>query len=236
MPQQQPAGAGRSAARRRRRSPSSRASRLPPPAPGNAAMTPPAHAARRPRRSGWPPQSTGLVATGLGKRYRKRPVVRNVSISLQARRGGRAARPERRRQDHDLLHDHRPGAARRGHRSPWTATTSPPCRCTAAPASASATCRRRPRSSAACRVEDNIRAALEVVEPMRDRREQMLDALLAEFGIAPSAPRPRAGAVGRRAAALRDRPRAGDPALPTSCSTSRWPASTRSPSARSATW
>ena len=33
-------------------------------------------------------------------------------------------------------------------------------------------------------VEDNIRAALEVVEPVRDRREQMLDALLAEFGIA----------------------------------------------------
>src|SRR3712207_9125788 len=33
-------------------------------------------------------------------------------------------------------------------------------------------------------VEDNIRAALEVVEPIRVRREQMLDALLAEFGIA----------------------------------------------------
>ena len=33
-------------------------------------------------------------------------------------------------------------------------------------------------------VEDNIRAALEVVEPVRDRREQMLDSLLAEFGIA----------------------------------------------------
>ena len=32
-------------------------------------------------------------------------------------------------------------------------------------------------------VEDNIRAALEVVEPQRDRREEMLDALLAEFGI-----------------------------------------------------
>ena len=28
-------------------------------------------------------QNTGLVATGLGKRYRKRPVVRNVSISLK---------------------------------------------------------------------------------------------------------------------------------------------------------
>jgi lipopolysaccharide export system ATP-binding protein len=32
-------------------------------------------------------------------------------------------------------------------------------------------------------VEDNILAALEVVEPKRDRREQMLEELLAEFGI-----------------------------------------------------
>lgn len=32
-------------------------------------------------------------------------------------------------------------------------------------------------------VEDNIRAALEVVEPIRDLREHMLDNLLAEFGI-----------------------------------------------------
>ena len=32
-------------------------------------------------------------------------------------------------------------------------------------------------------VEDNIRAALEVVEPIRERREEMLDNLLAEFGI-----------------------------------------------------
>ena len=33
-------------------------------------------------------------------------------------------------------------------------------------------------------MEDNIRAALEVVEPIRTRREEMLDALLTEFGIA----------------------------------------------------
>jgi lipopolysaccharide export system ATP-binding protein len=33
-------------------------------------------------------------------------------------------------------------------------------------------------------VEQNIMAALEVVEPSRDKRDQMLDALLAEFGIA----------------------------------------------------
>ncbi|MCZ6522811.1 MAG: LPS export ABC transporter ATP-binding protein [Alphaproteobacteria bacterium] len=32
-------------------------------------------------------------------------------------------------------------------------------------------------------VENNIRAALEVVEPIRDRREAMLDSLLAEFSI-----------------------------------------------------
>jgi lipopolysaccharide export system ATP-binding protein len=32
-------------------------------------------------------------------------------------------------------------------------------------------------------VENNIRAALEVAEPIRDKRETMLDALLAEFSI-----------------------------------------------------
>ena len=32
-------------------------------------------------------------------------------------------------------------------------------------------------------VENNVRAALEVVEPIRDRREAMLDSLLAEFSI-----------------------------------------------------
>ena len=67
------------------------------------------------------------------------------------RRGGRAARAERRRQDHLLLHDRRPGPGRRGLDPPRRAATSPTCRSTAARAWASPTCRRKTRCSAASR-------------------------------------------------------------------------------------
>ena len=61
-------------------------------------------------------------------------------------------------------------------------------------------------------VEDNIRAVLEIVEPDRARREDDLDALLEEFHIAHLRKSPVDRALRRRAAALRDRPRAGQPA------------------------
>ena len=125
----------------------------------------------------------GLVASGLGKRYRKRPVVRNVSISL--RRGeavgllgpngaGKTTtfymitglvRPDEGRvtlDGNDVTHLPMYRRARLGVGY-------------------------LPQEASIFRglsVEDNIRAALEVVEPIRVRREQMLDALLAEFGIA----------------------------------------------------
>jgi lipopolysaccharide export system ATP-binding protein len=125
----------------------------------------------------------GLVASGLGKRYRKRPVVRNVSISL--RRGeavgllgpngaGKTTtfymitglvRPDEGRvtlDGNDVTHLPMYRRARLGLGY-------------------------LPQEASIFRglsVEDNIRAALEVVEPIRVRREQMLDALLAEFGIA----------------------------------------------------
>ena len=67
------------------------------------------------------------------------------------RRGRRPARPQRRRQDHHLLLRRRPAAARRRQRARSTAPTSPASRCTAAPASASATCRRSRRCSASSR-------------------------------------------------------------------------------------
>jgi ABC-type branched-subunit amino acid transport system ATPase component len=52
-------------------------------------------------------------------------VTRGDRLVLHARRGGRPARAERRRQDHLLLHDHRPGAARHDRgTSRSTATTS----------------------------------------------------------------------------------------------------------------
>ena len=57
-------------------------------------------------------------------------------------------------------------------------------------------------------VEDNIRAVLEVTEPNRRAREAMLQSLLEEFSIIRAAHAPGDGAVGRRAAPRRDRPRA----------------------------
>jgi len=124
----------------------------------------------------------GLVATGLGKRFKKRPVVRNVSLSLKR---GEAV---------GLLGPNGAGktttfymivgliAPDSGHISLDGAEISglPMYR------------RARlgigylPQEASVFRglnVEQNIMAALDVVEPDRDRREGILTALLAEFGI-----------------------------------------------------
>lgn len=124
----------------------------------------------------------GLVARGLGKRYKKRPVVRSVSLDL--RRGeavgllgpngaGKTTtfymltglvRPDEGQvflDGHDvtLLPMYRRARLGLGY---------------------------LPQEASIFRglsVEDNVRAALEIVEPQRARREQMLDGLLTEFGI-----------------------------------------------------
>ncbi|MGK7863283.1 LPS export ABC transporter ATP-binding protein [Falsiroseomonas sp. E2-1-a4] len=128
-------------------------------------------------------QNTGLVATGLGKRYKKRPVVRNVSLTL--RRGeavgllgpNGAGKTTTFYMITGLVQPDEGTVTMDGH----DVTHLPMYR------------RARlglgylPQEASIFRglsVEDNIRAALEVVEPVRDRREQMLDSLLAEFGIA----------------------------------------------------
>ena len=128
-------------------------------------------------------QNTGLVATGLGKRYRKRPVVRNVSISLKRGEAVGLLGPNGAGKTTTfymitgLVQPDEGTVMMDGH----DVTFLPMYR------------RARlglgylPQEASIFRglsVEDNIRAALEVVEPIRDRREQMLDALLAEFGIA----------------------------------------------------
>jgi lipopolysaccharide export system ATP-binding protein len=125
----------------------------------------------------------GLVATGLGKRYRKRPVVRNVSINLKRGEAVGLLGPNGAGKTTTfymitgLVQPDEGKVVMDGH----DVTTLPMYR------------RARlglgylPQEASIFRglsVEDNIRAALEVVEPVRDRREQMLDALLAEFGIA----------------------------------------------------
>ncbi|MFT8242609.1 LPS export ABC transporter ATP-binding protein [Roseomonas sp. BN140053] len=127
--------------------------------------------------------SGGLVAKGLGKRFKKRSVVKNVSISL--RRGeavgllgpNGAGKTTTFYMMTGLVRPDEGQVFLDGH----DVTMLPMYR------------RARlglgylPQEASIFRglsVENNIRAALEVVEPQRERREQMLDGLLAEFGIA----------------------------------------------------
>ena len=167
----------------------------------------------RPRRDGDGRQAprTAILPPRRGKELRRPQGGQGREPLRAARRGGRPARAERRRQDHGVLHDHRPDQGRpRPHRA------------------------RRPRRHAlpmyqrarlgigylpqeasifrGLNVEDNIRSVLEVVEPDRRRREADLNALLEEFEIARLRKTPIDRAVGRRASPRRDRARAGDAA------------------------
>jgi len=125
----------------------------------------------------------GLVAIGLGKRYKKRPVVRGVSLTL--RRGEAVG----------LLGPN--GAGKTTTFYMMTGLVTPDAGqvmldghdVTRLPMYRRARLGLGylPQEASIFRglsVEDNITAALEVVEPDRDRRAEMLDALLAEFGIA----------------------------------------------------
>ncbi|MBM3587673.1 MAG: LPS export ABC transporter ATP-binding protein [Alphaproteobacteria bacterium] len=125
----------------------------------------------------------GLYATGLGKRYKKRPVVRNVSLSLQRGEAVGLLGPNGAGKTTTfymitgLVQPDEGRVMMDGH----DVTMLPMYR------------RARlglgylPQEASIFRgltVEQNIRAALEAVEPEADRRAAMLDELLAEFGIA----------------------------------------------------
>ncbi|HUC17268.1 MAG TPA: LPS export ABC transporter ATP-binding protein [Acetobacteraceae bacterium] len=124
----------------------------------------------------------GLVAQGLGKRFRRRPVVRNVNIRLTR---GEAV---------GLLG---PNGAGKTTTFYMIVGLVPPDTGTITLDGADITTlpmyrRARlgigylPQEASIFRglnVEQNIRAVLEVSEPYADRREQMLEALLSEFGI-----------------------------------------------------
>ena len=126
--------------------------------------------------------AVGLAATGVGKTYKKRPVVRNVSLSL--RRGeavgllgpNGAGKTTTFYMIVGLVQPDTGTISLDGH----DITTLPMYR------------RARlgigylPQEASVFRglnVEQNVMAALEVVEPERDRRVHMLEELLAEFGI-----------------------------------------------------
>ena len=129
------------------------------------------------------PGSGGLYATGLGKRYKKRPVVRNVSLSVQRGEAVGLLGPNGAGKTTTfymitgLVQPDEGRVMMDGH----DVTMLPMYR------------RARlglgylPQEASIFRgltVEQNISAALEVVEPESDRRAAMLDELLAEFGIA----------------------------------------------------
>jgi lipopolysaccharide export system ATP-binding protein len=124
----------------------------------------------------------GLVATNLGKRFKKRPVVRNVSLSLQR---GEAV---------GLLGPNGAGKTTCFYlivglvRPDYGRITLDGADITTLPMYRRARLGLGylPQEASIFRglsVEQNIRAALEVAEPDRDRREAMLDELLAEFSI-----------------------------------------------------
>jgi lipopolysaccharide export system ATP-binding protein len=129
------------------------------------------------------PGAGGLYATGLGKRYKKRPVVRNGSLSLQRGEAVGLLGPNGAGKTTTfymitgLVQPDEGRVMMDGH----DVTMLPMYR------------RARlglgylPQEASIFRgltVEQNISAALEVVEPESDRRAAMLDELLAEFGIA----------------------------------------------------
>jgi lipopolysaccharide export system ATP-binding protein len=127
-------------------------------------------------------QSGGLSATGVGKTYRKRPVVRNVSLTL--RRGEAVG----------LLGPNGAGKTTTFYmivglvRPDTGAITLDGHDITGLPMYRRARLGigYLPQEASVFRglnVEQNVMAALEVVEPDRDRRDQMLDELLGEFGI-----------------------------------------------------
>jgi lipopolysaccharide export system ATP-binding protein len=126
--------------------------------------------------------SAGLVATGVGKTYKKRPVVRNVSV--QVRRGEAVG----------LLGPNGAGKTTTfymivGLVRPDTGSIT----LEGADITLHPMYRRArmgigylPQEASVFRglnVEQNVMAALEVVEPDATAREQACDALLAEFGI-----------------------------------------------------
>jgi lipopolysaccharide export system ATP-binding protein len=124
----------------------------------------------------------GLSASGLGKTYNRRPVVRNVTLTL--RRGEAVG----------LLGPNGAGKTTTFYmivglvRPDTGAIMLDGADITQLPMYRRARLGvgYLPQEASVFRglnVEQNIQAALEVVEPERDRRDQMLDELLAEFGI-----------------------------------------------------
>ena len=181
------------------------------------------------------PGTAGLMAHGVGKTYKRRPVVRNVSIHVHR---GEAV---------GLLGPNGAGKTTTFYMivglvhpdTGWISldgtdiTTQPMYR------------RARlgigylPQEASVFRglnVEQNIMAALEVAEPDAGPPPPDAGRTAGRVRHQPSAPHRRRWRCRAASGGGSRSPARWPPSRPTSCSTSRWPASTRSRSARSATW
>jgi lipopolysaccharide export system ATP-binding protein len=185
----------------------------------------PVNPATQPAEGGRPrliPGEAGLAAHNLGKQFKGRQVVRDVS--LEVRRGEAVG----------LLGPNGAGKTTCFYiitgllRADYGAVSLDGADITALPMYRRARLGigYLPQEASIFRglsVENNIRAVLEVSEPVRSQREARLDELLAEFSLSHL----------RRASRSRAR---SPPNRASCCSTSRWPASTRSTSRKSAGW
>ena len=125
----------------------------------------------------------GLEAVNLGKSFKRRPVLRGISLAVQR---GEAV---------GLLGPNGAGKTTCFYLvtgllspipagSPWTVRISPTCRCTAGRALESVTCRRKPRSSAASRWSRTSAACSRSPNPTASEREgRCSKSLMAEFSI-----------------------------------------------------
>ena len=131
--------------------------------------------------------NSGLVAVGLGKRFRNRPVLRGVSLAVQRGEAVGLLGPNGagkttsfyiitgliRPDAGSILLDGQDITNLPMYRRARLGIGYLP---------------QEPSIFRGMTVENNIRAALEVVEGDREARETMLDDLLAEFSVTPSAP------------------------------------------------
>ncbi len=150
-----------------------------------------------------------LRTQDLTKSYGGRTVVRGVSLEVNSGEVVGLLGPERRGQDHDLLHDGRADGARFGPRHSQRRGCHRRCRCTRGRARASDICRRNRRFFAASRSSrTSSRFSRRSIWITAGRRARLPRAAgRAESDIAGLS----AGlhAVGRRAAARRNHARAG---------------------------
>ena len=165
------------------------------------------HEARKGRRA---MKTSRLRAEALGKSYRSRQVVKGPVARGHFGRGGRPARPERRRQDHGVLHDRRAGAVRRRPHSPRRTGTHAPADVPSRAAGRGLPAAGSVRLPQAVGRGQHPRHPRDAQGSGRRRRAQCR-ARVAARGTAhrPHPREQRDEPVGRRAAARRDRPGAG---------------------------